>query len=118
MRCYQIDWLTKSRHTDHHSYSMNSIAINPDGDFFYHARTDSALLHSVLYLVALYHDLILGRVDSPECLYHGGRAFEIINHRLKEGVFSDMTIAAVAMLVTKEVSHTTFEGSQWRVDVV
>jgi hypothetical protein len=86
---------------------MNSVAINPDGDFFPHARTDPALLHSVLYLVALHHDLKLGVSDSSECLYHGGEAFRVINQRLQDGDFSDMTIAAVAMLVTKEVSSST-----------
>lgn len=85
---------------------MNSVAINSDGDFFSHARTDPALLHSILYLVALHHDLMLGVSDSPEALYHGGEAFRVINKRLQEGVFSDMTIAAVAMLVTKEASFT------------
>ena len=82
---------------------MNSVAINPDGDFFSHARSDPALLHSILYLVALHHDLQLGISDSVECLYHGGEAFRVINQRLQDGVFCDMTIAAVAMLVTKEV---------------
>lgn len=82
---------------------MNSVAINPEGDFFSYARTDPALLHSILYLVALHHDLQLGVSDSYESLYHGGEAFRVINQRLQDGVFSDMTIAAVAMLVTKEV---------------
>lgn len=82
---------------------MNSIAVNPDGDFFSHAKTDPALLHSILYLVALHHDLKTGVSDSSECLYHGKEAFRLINQRLQDGVFCDMTIAAVAMLVTKEV---------------
>jgi hypothetical protein len=82
---------------------MNSVAINPEGDFFAQARTDAAVLHSILYLVALHRDLKLGISDSPESLYHGSEAFKIINTRLQEGVFSDKTIAAVAMLVTKEV---------------
>ena len=83
---------------------MNSVAVNPDGDFFSHARTDQALLHSLLYLVALHHDLKLGVTDSSESLYHGGEAFRMINQRLQDGIFSDMTVAAVAMLVTKEVT--------------
>ena len=87
---------------------MNSVAINSDGDFFFHARTDPALLHSVLYLVALHHDLALGISDSSEALYHGGEALRVIKGRLEEGIFSDMTIAAVAMLVTKEVDFTIF----------
>jgi uncharacterized protein YqfB (UPF0267 family) len=83
---------------------MNSVAINSDGDFFSHARTDPALLHSILYLVALHHDLLLGISDSPEALFHGGEAFRVINKRIQDRMFCDMTIAAVAMLVTKEVS--------------
>lgn len=98
-------WLTLlPPNADHYSYSMNSVAVNPDGDFFSYARTDPALLHSILYLVALHHDLKFGASDSSESLYHGGEAFRVINRRLQDGVFSDMTIAAVAMLVTKEVS--------------
>jgi hypothetical protein len=91
--------------TDNTSYSMNSVAINAEGDFFGHAKTDPALLHAILYLVALHYDLKYGISDSPECLYHGGEAFRMINRRLgsKDAEFSDMTIAAVAMLVTREV---------------
>ena len=90
---------------DNTSYSMNSVAINAEGDFFKHAKTDPALLHAILYLVALHYDLKYGILDSPESLYHGGEAFRMINERLShvDAEFSDMTIAAVAMLVTKEV---------------
>ena len=88
---------------DHNSYSMNSIAINPKGDFFSQARTDPVILHSILHLVALHHDLRLKIIDSPESLYHGSEAFKMINERLEYGIFTDMTIAAVGMLVTKEV---------------
>ena len=83
---------------------MNSIAINPNGDFFSQARSDSALFHSVLFLVALHHDLLSGNNDSSQSLYHGGKAFQIINERLGAAeAFSDMTIAAVAILANKEV---------------
>jgi hypothetical protein len=90
---------------------MNSVAINPDGDFFSHARTDPALLHSILHLVALHYNLKRGVSDSPESLYHGGEAFRLISQRLQDGIFSDMTIAAVAMLVTKEVGFSFFESN-------
>jgi hypothetical protein len=84
---------------------MNGIAINPNGDFFQHARSDPALLHSVLHLVALHLDLKTGRPESRESLYHGSQAFQIINQRLQTTeTFSDMTIASVAMLANKEVS--------------
>ena len=84
---------------------MNSIAINAEGDFFSHVKSDPALFHSILYLVALHSDLKYGLIDSPVCLYHGSKAFGLINERLASGVvFSDATIAAVAMLVNKEAS--------------
>ncbi|KAE8449819.1 hypothetical protein EG329_007296 [Mollisiaceae sp. DMI_Dod_QoI] len=84
-------------------YSMNSVAINAECNFFSFVKTDPALFHSILYLVALHRDLWYGLVDSPECLYHGSEAFRIINERLENNfVFDDVTIAAVAMLVNKE----------------
>lgn len=82
---------------------MNSVAINPEGTLFSQAKTDPAILHSILYLVSLHLNYAVGMTDSPESLYHGGEAFKLINQRIQQGVFSDTTIAAVAMLVTKEV---------------
>lgn len=71
-------------------------------------RTDDALFHSILYLVALHRDMRYGLSESSVSLYHGGEAFRIINERLRNGlVFDDVTIAAVAMLVNKEVSFHT-----------
>lgn len=91
-------------HPDHTSYSMNSVAINPTGDFFSIARADEAILHSVLFLVALHRDLKRGISGSRDSLHHGGEAFRIINERLQANErFSDGTIAAVAMLASKEV---------------
>lgn len=96
---------TDHRSTDNTAYSMNSIAINAEGNFFSFVRTDPALFHAILYLVALHSDLRHGLADSPACLYHGSEAFRLINERLSgpDAVFSDATIAAVAMLVNKEV---------------
>ncbi|EPE28673.1 hypothetical protein GLAREA_09794 [Glarea lozoyensis ATCC 20868] len=92
-------------------YPMNGIAINPTGTFFSHALKDPALLHSVLHLVSLHISLryppnqIQGdsEAESPESLSHGISAFSIINARLgtHEGI-SEMTIASVAMLASKE----------------
>ena len=86
---------------------MNSIAVNPESDFFSQAKTDPAVLHSILYLVALHYNLKRGVSESSETLHHGSEAFKIINERLEEENFSDTTIAAVAMLVTKEVKFQT-----------
>lgn len=85
---------------------MNSHAINPEGNFFGYASTDPAMLHSVLYLVALHRELKHGILGSRDGLHHGAEAFRIINERLQGNEsFSDMTIAAVAMLANKEVSR-------------
>jgi len=91
---------------DNTAYFMNSIAINAEGNFFSFVKTDPALFHSILYLVALHYNLKRGLLDSPECLYHGSEAFKLINRRLDgpHATFSDMTLAAVAMLANKEVS--------------
>lgn len=84
---------------------MNSVSINPTSDFFARARTDPAMLHSVLHLVALHKNLRQGISGSRDGLYHGAEAFRIINERLQaKQSFTDMTIAAVAMLANKEVS--------------
>ncbi|KAH7351275.1 fungal-specific transcription factor domain-containing protein [Rhexocercosporidium sp. MPI-PUGE-AT-0058] len=95
-------------------YTMNSVAINAEGDFFHHVKKDPALFHSILYLVALHSDLKYGLVDSPACLYHGSQAFRLINERLRDcsGTFSDVTIAAVAMLVNKENLNGRYELSE------
>ncbi|RFU27439.1 hypothetical protein B7463_g8899, partial [Scytalidium lignicola] len=88
----------------HTAYRTNSIAVNPEGDFFYHASADSAMLHAILYLVALHRDVEYGIQDSVECLYHGGETFRIINERLADspGGSDDATIAAVSMLANRE----------------
>jgi len=92
--------------TDSTSYSMNSIAINPEGNLFSHVKTDPALFHAILHLVALHYDLKHGLVNTQLRLYHGGQAFRIINERLgdENKISNDMTIAAVALLAGREVS--------------
>jgi hypothetical protein len=87
------------------TYNMNSVAINTEGDFFSYVKIDPALFHSILYMVALHYDLRNGVQDSAVCLYHGGEAIRTVNERLADvnGVFSDQTLGAVAMLVNKEV---------------
>jgi hypothetical protein len=94
------------------TYSMNSVAVNAERDFFSYVKIDPALFHSILYLVALHYDLRNGVQDSAVCLYHGGEAFRIINERLVDvnGVFSDQTIGAVAMLVNKEVTQLSLSS--------
>ncbi|KAK5994942.1 hypothetical protein PT974_03331 [Cladobotryum mycophilum] len=84
------------------TFRMNSVAVNPDGNFFSYARTDPALFHSTLYLVALDYNFRLGMPASSASLSHGGEAIRLIKERLRERELGDMTIAAVALLVTKE----------------
>ncbi|TVY46211.1 hypothetical protein LCER1_G009186, partial [Lachnellula cervina] len=97
----------------HTSYSMNSHAINPEGNFFGYASTDPAMLHSVLYLVALHRELKHGILGSRDGLHHGAEAFRIINERLQGNEsFSDMTIAAVAMLANKENMNGNYDISK------
>ncbi|KAH8687443.1 hypothetical protein BGZ60DRAFT_393600 [Tricladium varicosporioides] len=100
----------------HNSYFMNSVAINPEGNFFMYIREDPALLHSLLYLVTVHHDLQLGISDSQESLYHGGEAFRVISTRLrKKEALTDMTIAAVAMLANKENFDGKFNLSRLHI---
>jgi hypothetical protein len=94
---------------------MNSVAVNAEGNFFSYVQTDHALFHSILYLVALHHDLRYGQQDSPVSLYHGGEAFRMINERLADvnSVFSDQTIGAVALLVNKEARRPQTSSSMY-----
>ncbi|PMD44826.1 hypothetical protein L207DRAFT_562146 [Hyaloscypha variabilis F] len=88
--------------------------FNAERNFWSFVQVDPALFHSILYLVALHFDLRNGVQDSSVCLYHGGEAFRIINERLADvnGVLSDQTIGAVAMLVNKENLNGRYELSQ------
>ncbi|CZR68916.1 uncharacterized protein PAC_18817 [Phialocephala subalpina] len=76
-------------------YTLNCVAINAESNFFLFVKTDPALFHSILYLVALHRDMW------------------IINERLRGGfVFDDVTIAAVAMLVNKKNINGRYELSK------
>ncbi|KAM3066818.1 hypothetical protein ACMFMG_011889 [Clarireedia jacksonii] len=91
---------------DHYQtmYTTNSIAINSDGTFFSTAAADAAMLHSILYLIALHYDIKRGMAESHESLHHGGEALSIINKRLRDSEtdIRDSTISSVALLVNKE----------------
>ncbi|KAH7399808.1 fungal-specific transcription factor domain-containing protein [Cadophora sp. MPI-SDFR-AT-0126] len=96
------------------AYNMNSLAINAEGDFFSYVKRDPALFHSILYLVALHSNLKYGATDSAVSLYHGSETFRVISERLRSSnvVFSDATIAAVAMLANKENLNGRYELSK------
>lgn len=44
-----------------------------------------------------------GLIDSPGSLYHGREAFRLINEAIKENAIRDTLIAAVSLVITREV---------------
>jgi hypothetical protein len=89
---------------DQKVYAVNCIALNLSSDCWYYVREELALFHAVLYLVSLDHNMKYGLIDSPGSLYHGREAFMLINEALKEGILRDTLIAAVSLVVAREVS--------------
>ena len=61
------------------------------------------MFHAVMYLVSLDHNLRYGFIDSPGSLYHGREAFRMINKGLEVGVIRDTLIAAVSLIIAREV---------------
>jgi len=98
---------------DHHDFTQNSFAVNPEGSFFDFAVNDEGLLHSILSLVALHYDLSQNnRHDSvpygpiyDQGLYHQNQAVRIVNRKLSESGKhpTDALIATVALLANYEV---------------
>ncbi|MCJ1399446.1 hypothetical protein MMC11_002648 [Xylographa trunciseda] len=94
--------------------SINSLAINPEGNWFAYAAGDAALLHATLFLVALHRDLQLGAQLSSSCLYHRGEVIRTVNKRIGalEREISDATIGAVAFLANFETMNGTLLASR------
>lgn len=44
-----------------------------------------------------------GLIDSPGSLYHGREAFRLINEAIKNNTIRDTLIAAVSLIITREV---------------
>ncbi|KAM6513517.1 hypothetical protein FALCPG4_015922 [Fusarium falciforme] len=86
----------------HQAYSMNIVALNFQEHCLSNAIADSALLHAILYIVATEYDLKRGESDSALSIHHGGEAVRAINMQLNNGVLADTTVAAVAILATRE----------------
>lgn len=83
---------------------MAMVAYNIGGpQCLIDARADLALFHSILYIVALDYDSSHGLENSCGCLFHSVEAFGAINRRLRDGTYTDITIAAVALIAAKEV---------------
>lgn len=99
---------------DHHDFTQNSFAVNPEGSFFDFAVNDVGLLHSILSMVALHFGLSHNNkfdASSPgpvydQALYHQNEAIRIVNQTI--GISghkpSDALMATVALLANYEVS--------------
>lgn len=89
---------------DYYGCSMSLAAYNIGGsECLTCARTDPALFHSILYVVSLVYNLTENPKDKSGSLFHSIEAFRAINDQLEKGTFANTTIAAVALLATKEV---------------
>lgn len=44
-----------------------------------------------------------GLIDSPGSLFHGREAFRLINEAIKDNTIRDTLIAAVSLVITREV---------------
>jgi hypothetical protein len=98
---------------DHHDFTQNSVAVNPEGSFFDFALTDAALMHATLSLVALHLDLNykaatdgVVRNSYLQAIHHQTEAVRDINRRLfvPGAHLSDGLIGTVAILANSEVS--------------
>ncbi|KAM0257752.1 hypothetical protein ACHAQJ_004203 [Trichoderma viride] len=85
------------------SYVKDFLEINIGGGYcLFDVRENCALFHAILYLVALDYTLRRGFEDDLGCLYHSSEAFRLINEQIRSGNIKDSTIAAVALMSTKE----------------
>ncbi|KAL7917077.1 hypothetical protein ACQKWADRAFT_307679 [Trichoderma austrokoningii] len=85
------------------SYVKEFLELNVGGGYtLFDARENCALFHAILYLVALDYVLRRGFEDDLGCLYHSSEAFRLINDQIRSGKIEDSTVAAVAMISTKE----------------
>jgi hypothetical protein len=104
--------------TDHHNFTQNSFAVNPEGSFFDFAKQDTALMHALLCLVANHFNLThsqdnsIATTDSAyhQALSHQAEAVQDLNVRLGhiEAHMDDGLIAAVAILANCEVSGAIY----------
>ncbi|KAK5996199.1 hypothetical protein PT974_04628 [Cladobotryum mycophilum] len=95
----------------HQAFSMNSVALDIEADCLFYSAVDLALFHSVLYMIAAERDLRTGTSDSAASLHHGGEAFRLINQHLQDGALHDTTIAAIAIIATRENLNGRFDLS-------
>ncbi|OBT94644.1 hypothetical protein VE01_07982 [Pseudogymnoascus verrucosus] len=99
--------------SDNTSYTINSFALNPEGNWISFSFKDPALLHATLGVVALHRDLLIHREPSADSLTHKGQAIHAINSRLLSGQPpSDENLAVVAVLIKLETLHGTSDASK------
>ncbi|OAQ58647.2 fungal specific transcription factor domain-containing protein [Pochonia chlamydosporia 170] len=112
---YMLRLGPESRRLIHHYYhgcSMSLVAYNIGGrECLTNAREHPALFHSILYVVSLVYNLDHDPKERSGSLFHSIEAFRAINTHLQKGTFSDMTIAAVALMATKETLDGSFESA-------
>lgn len=90
------------------SLKQNAFAFYSKAQLFSHAAVDPAWLNATLSLIALHHDLNVGKGLSQECLFHRGEALRIVNERLavsRGRQVSNATIGAIASLANFDVSR-------------
>jgi hypothetical protein len=91
--------------TEKVSLKQNAFAFYSKEQLFAHAAIDPAWLNATLSLIALHHDLNIGKGISQECLFHRGEALRIVNARLAVSrQVNDATIGAIASLANFDVS--------------
>jgi hypothetical protein len=100
------------QNADHHDFTQNSFAVNPEGSFFDFAMTDAALSNSLMALVAIHYSLALppdtAQVVYNQVVHHQAQAVGDVNARLNTNAayFDDALVVSVALLVNCEVSAT------------
>jgi hypothetical protein len=104
--------------TDHHGFTQNSFAVNPEGSFFDFAKKDTALMHALLALVATNFNLQYPQHNSitstdgvyHQALLHQAEAIQDLNVRIGhiEAHMDDALVTAVAILANGEVSELVF----------
>ncbi|EHK24948.1 uncharacterized protein TRIVIDRAFT_61700 [Trichoderma virens Gv29-8] len=104
----------------HHYYrgcSMSLVAYNiGERECLTNARGSLALFHSILYVVSLVYNLDHSPKDQLGSLFHSIEAFRAINVDLEAGSYTDMTIAAVALMATKETLEGNFASATVHMD--
>ncbi|KAG0649314.1 hypothetical protein D0Z07_4598, partial [Hyphodiscus hymeniophilus] len=91
------------------SLKQNAFAFYSKEELFAYAATDPAWFNATLSLIALHHDLNIGKGISQECLFHRGEALRIVNDRISVSCHvNDATIGAIASLANFDITNGLF----------